>query len=700
MQSSNVIWLLPAQRKLQEALCLSGVEFDQLQQQTAALSGRLAAIFPQAQSIVVVDRLAGFRNAPGKHVLRVQVNYPDRADGYVLKLTSEEEACNERRGWRSAQGAGGQRSRVLMTLSQPPAGAAPRAVGTAVVYEDAQWSLVADEVITLEQAVRRCCRWGTPEINSIIHVLDQVFTELGAQLYSISQVVSDPQKLASGLQQRLNPGRERWLQSRHLGQWHSAVVEELLSKPGFHDPCDLLSRALHDGAFLPSMRQGLAHGDLHGRNMLVAVTAERAVFPAIFDYEDMGPDNLVAWDFVKLETELKVRVLADLYAGDLRDFIRAAQRFEQRLNEETERRNDLNFEHWSAVRDIQEPQDRLLAVLLALRRHAKWCLEVMHQEQRRWLHEYYFLLAAYAVYAGKFDSYTPREAVALLVCSGCDAARYAWAYTSLANPLREAENRARQAIARGDVTAKPDLKTLLTHHAGLAFARVFARSGRKEFVEAAVDILRQLKDRFSQVPDVYQELALAYAELARLTQNRDHHRAAEEVLIELNNVCPSPHFETLCRWGRLWKDRGDEQFRSSGQIEAASGEYQRALEYYDQAYSLADDQQRYYPGINVATLSLLLGDNERARQMAQKIVADLEQRPQNMSEETMWIQATLGEAKLLLRRGAEAEEHYRRAVRHPACGSHARQAMKAQAERILRVQSVGDFDPSRVFGSS
>src|SRR5205807_2181974 len=58
---------------------------------------------------------------------------------------------------------------------------------------------------------------------------------------------------------------------------------------------------------VPGMLRGPAHGDLHGRNVIVGRVRDRVLWPAVFDYEDMSDCNLVGWDFVKLETELKVR---------------------------------------------------------------------------------------------------------------------------------------------------------------------------------------------------------------------------------------------------------------------------------------------------------------------------------------------------------------------------------------------------------
>src|SRR5205085_12434182 len=82
----------------------------------------------------------------------------------------------------------------------------------------------------------------------------------------------------------------------------------------FTDPADFIARVVEDLAadvpparWVPSMVRGPAHGDLHARNVLVGLTENEARWPALYDYEHMSRDNLVAWDFVKLETELKTR---------------------------------------------------------------------------------------------------------------------------------------------------------------------------------------------------------------------------------------------------------------------------------------------------------------------------------------------------------------------------------------------------------
>jgi hypothetical protein len=202
--------------------------------------------------------------------------------------------------------------------------------------------------------------------------------------------------------------------------------------------------------WVPRMRRGCAHGDLHGRNVLVGILRKRAVWPAIFDYEDMSPCNLLAWDFVKMETELKIRAFPELFpsvplqlddsyqdegSGDvsfpgnnLRWFIRSVQAFEIELavaTEECHRRSS-----WPEVTAPAAGSDprrhRLLALLLALRREAALHLGADRGRPREWLDEYYFLLACYGVSVVRFENLMDRERMGAYLSAGVAMARFLW----------------------------------------------------------------------------------------------------------------------------------------------------------------------------------------------------------------------------------------------------------------------------------
>ncbi len=176
---------------------------------------------------------------------------------------------------------------------------------------------------------------------------------------------------------------------------------------------------------VPRMLRGCSHGDLHGRNVLVAIVRERARWPAVFDYEHMGPANLLAWDFVKMETELKTRAYAALFVGERPTrYIRLVQECEIALARQTEDCHD--GERWPDVVDEAEPVERLRTLLLTLRRQAKLHLGIDPKRPREWLDEYYFALTAYGVHVGRFHNLGRPELLAAYVAAGVACARFLW----------------------------------------------------------------------------------------------------------------------------------------------------------------------------------------------------------------------------------------------------------------------------------
>jgi class 3 adenylate cyclase len=100
--------------------------------------------------------------------------------------------------------------------------------------------------------------------------------------------------------------------------------------------------------------------------------------------------------------------------------------------------------------------------------------------------------------------------------------------------------------------------------------------------------------------------------------------------------------------GRLWKDA----FTHAPDHPVATTFAQRARDEYLAAYSLARDP---YPGINAATLSMLLGDRDAARALANEIAA---RRVTQSESATCWDHATAGEVALLLGEVDRARESY------------------------------------------
>jgi hypothetical protein len=183
---------------------------------------------------------------------------------------------------------------------------------------------------------------------------------------------------------------------------------------------------------IPRMLRGCAHGDLHGRNILVGIVRDRAMWPTVFDYEDMGPGNLVGWDFVKLETELKFRAYLDIFGGrKAADFVKKVREFELALNIRTEACH-LDRD-WPDAGDPASPGERLRAILLAIRRMAAQQMGSSHGRPNDWLEEYYFLLLCYGSSTGRFANLQHRERMGALISAGVAASRLSWPRV-LSNP--------------------------------------------------------------------------------------------------------------------------------------------------------------------------------------------------------------------------------------------------------------------------
>lgn len=101
--------------------------------------------------------------------------------------------------------------------------------------------------------------------------------------------------------------------------------------------------------------------------------------------------------------------------------------------------------------------------------------------------------------------------------------------------------------------------------------------------------------------------------------------------------------EILCLSGRLAKDR------AWGSLDPAL--LAQSRDDYLAAHALRGDA---YPGVNAASLSMLLGDRETSIALASAVVADLEPR----TTRTAWDDASLGEALVLLGRVDAARTHY------------------------------------------
>ncbi len=148
----------------------------------------------------------------------------------------------------------------------------------------------------------------------------------------------------------------------------------------------------------------------------------------------------------------------------------------------------------------------------------------------------------------------------------------------------------------------------------------------------------------------------------------------------LDQAQASPHSSSrltdiLSLRGRLWKDA----FARASDSAAAVALAKRARDEYLAAYAQAQDP---YPGINAATLSMLLGEAGAARQLATEIAARM---PAPTGSTTGWDHATAGETALLLGAFDRARERYAAARALAAHDAGTIATMRRQVILLARV---------------
>jgi hypothetical protein len=443
MNPPLVIWLLPALRQLCQARAAAYIvggppAMNEIQD---GLTARLRELFPGVTSLVVLRLFSGFRPNPNRFIVLIEVTSGQEPARYIVKLDGESVLRAELDAWHTCRPIGLHSDPVLMMLS--PLHDAQTLGG--LRYADAQ-QFIGGTSCYLEDAFLDCVLYGNPLPSSLAEVFSSLLGRLAYLLYGISRV-EDPRDPGFILDiPCLLPSLESWQDPANAT---NVLVRQNVNtfanaRPGwFRDPVDYLSfvhgrtsqqwpidRADRDREssyrqlLVPRMLRGCAHGDLHGRNVLVGVSHDRARWPAVFDYEHMSPRNLLVWDFVKLETELKIRAYPHLFENEqAQPFIAGVQKFEVDLAEQTQSHYDGVT--WPAVSDeMTAPLDRLRALLLVLRRLAATHLGQDRERSREWLDEWYFAQACYGVHVGRFGNLERSHLIGAFVSAGVATARF------------------------------------------------------------------------------------------------------------------------------------------------------------------------------------------------------------------------------------------------------------------------------------
>jgi len=727
------------------------------------LDGILASTFRNKSTVTVIDWLRSFSSPYDRPTLRVEVigrNAVSAApEAYIVKIAlagriepkvdvklAEEISDRlerELKGYRYLGARGKRKAGPAFATLEPGCREGGRL--QSLKYSDAEQTLRAgDAVVTLERAVLDACEGGRRSLESVEASIVQLFAELEDAWYRHAWAA--PTTPVDYLQQRLEPGLTKWLDPR--AEARAARDEVLWALRGHHvefvDPVLYFNPASWPKT--PEILVGTSHGDLHGRNVLVGIIEGEARWPVVFDYEDVTCCNAVAWDFVKLETELKKVALSDpafLPAANDADLIQQLCAFELDLDRQTER--SYHHNDWlSPLPHEDDRRSRLRHVILTIRRMAWKCLELQRGRSGKWLHEYYFLLAAYGVYAARFSVFREvRPLKSLFVGAGMAAYRHAYGEDlgSQAVALREVD--ALDWIARGcsaeQGTAGPETagepaparpqapesdadvgevapgagnpgvepwtnREIRIHRGDMAYAKRLARSRDAACVKQAVAVLQDLMRNHPFVLELAYECAFALLELAQLERRDDARegrwRETDRLLKRAEvRFRGQMHQELLSRRGRLHKDQADVRLRE-GDTPRAEALYEEAAGAYEKAVEVSEARRKYYPAINAATCWWLAGPARDKEKRAEKWAANVltwvveeeeASREDQSAKQLMWVLATKGEAHVIAGRDGwcdEARSAYEEALeiaRREGTPNHESSAMILQLERILKV---------------
>jgi tetratricopeptide (TPR) repeat protein len=729
---------LGAQRKLQRAM--AGVvakeparAFELVREHRDRVSEQLRRCFPTAQTVLVLDWLSGYRPRLNLHCLLVEIVEQDAAgkptsassQAHIVKVVTPlpphvvstkdpPKIDDEWEGFRRSRPPGMLADSLLASLS--PLREGEETVG--LLYGDVGSVLGAGRIDTLEGCLLSCVRHGTPTLESLAGGMSRIYGTLFERFYAQSYTLEETQQLVaegSWLHRKLTPRLEVWKdqpnsaicassttasphQQERLRYRRETLVllDPTIESPTFEsflDPVDYLRPIFSGSATVeqrPRMRFGCAHGDLHGRNALVGLIDDEVGSIGIFDFDDVAPNNLLVWDFVKLETEFKIRAYPIVFStGTLSDFAMNVHTFELELAKDTE--NYKESGQWQRMAaDVPPARGRLMTLLRSIRTEAERSLGRRLNRLHEWLEEYYFGLACYGVQAMTFENVEQYEEVGAYISAGTAASRLSVPWRQLREQVRLARAEAQMLMASSsssDVSAFENSvwnsytwsksSPMISFHPKAAFALEFTRrhcdsESGKRLVQVGRKLMEQLHAEFPHALVIEQEIALVWMELGGASASDD----VERLLDEMSRRCITPVDETLCRQGRRYKDLAfpDEQF-----LEAKDRENLRvSLDSYRLAFSI---RNHYYPGINVAAMQYLLGDEESARRTVETFLADIS------LDGTPWPLATRGDAYFLLGRHDEAKHHYRLFAQHKDVKPQNLATTRRQLERLLHVSS-------------
>lgn len=358
------------------------------------------------EAIVVTDVVHGYSDKRPTTILAVEMLDDSHSIPRIIKVGPMTELSPEIDGWNEMVNRGliEPPDRFFMNLQNKVVSKADTLVLEYQYGED--FLRGCDEVISLEDAVNRCCRGDNPASVELQRAVKTIIDDVSNALY-YRGVELNTDKVKAHFGQRLGPFLGKWNDERYL-QLRKRLSPALADPSIFLDPIHFLSVWLDPacGAPFPSCLFGPCHGDLHGRNIRIGLKDEEVHGAVAFDYEKMSLMRPIAREFVKLETELKVRLLDTVVRERIKDgnYRFPIIEFEKELNQATLRLDGTPF---SSPKEFPNAARRLFEILLKIRDCAR---KVLGQSRPNdtWFAEYALTTAAYTVRAAKYEAYKDR----------------------------------------------------------------------------------------------------------------------------------------------------------------------------------------------------------------------------------------------------------------------------------------------------
>jgi hypothetical protein len=227
-----------------------------------------------------------------------------------------------------------------------------------------------------------------------------------------------------------------------------------------------------------------------------------------------------------------------------------------------------------------------------------------------------------------------------------------------------------------------------------AFGRALISTGHPT---RGFELVRAGLEAYKDDPAWHDDPELRYLRAWALARGGSASKAMEyvEQLLQGSVLDSDLEIEALSLAGSLYKGRYARTTTSALKVEYAAQSATR----YKRAYQHRADS---FPGINAATMSLLAGHDEEARDLARRTLAHVtSERQQPGKEHDHWLLATLGEIYLHLDSHTEAAHWYHAAIQQAAgrigdIASMRRQVQLLAEKMTISADILGLFDMGHV----